>query len=117
MKEDIIDLPEVLERIQNDHELLAELLEIFMEDCPKKMQTLRAALQRKDAAYVGEIAHSVKGASGNISVKPLYSRFLKIEELAKGNQLDSIPPILTEIEGYFQELVTYSAQLKKEFKK
>ena len=36
MAEDIIDLPDVLERVQDDKELLLELLDIFQEDFVSK---------------------------------------------------------------------------------
>ncbi len=67
MSEEIIDLKDVLERVQDDKELLAELFDIYQEDFVVKRQALGEAITAKDITKIKEIAHSMKGSSGNIS--------------------------------------------------
>jgi len=47
MSEEIIDLKDVLERVQDDKELLDELLDIYQEDFVQKRQALGKPLPRR----------------------------------------------------------------------
>ncbi len=117
MNPDIIDLNEVLERVQNDRELLLELFGIFLEDCPVKISAMKEAVQRKDFAQLKDIAHSMKGASGNISAKSINALFLQIEQMAKNNNVTGIEGLFKGIEKQLQDLKIYSDKLKQELQK
>lgn len=117
MNQDIIDLPEVLERVQNDKELLAELIDIFLEDCPAKIGSIRESVKKKDFAQLRDVAHSIKGASGNISAKKLHAIFLQIEQAGKNNSLEGMEALLEELDRHFREFREYSVLLKQELKK
>jgi HPt (histidine-containing phosphotransfer) domain-containing protein len=114
MSEEIIDLKDVLERVQDDKELLAELFDIYQEDFVIKRKSLGEAITAKDIGRIKEIAHSLKGASGNISAKPLHASCLKLEALAKDGKTDGMPELLPEIDGYFEEVKKFALQFKKD---
>jgi len=116
MSEEIIDLKDVLERVQDDKELLDELFDIFQEDFVKKRQALGEAITAKDIGKIKEIAHSMKGSSGNISAKPMYASCLKLEALAKEGKTDGMQEVVTGIDGYFEEVKVFSARFKKDMK-
>ena len=115
MSEEIIDLKDVLERVQDDRELLLELLDIYQEDFVSKRQALEVAIIAKDIVKIKEIAHSMKGSSGNISAKPLYAECLKLELLAKEGKVDEMPAMLPTIDVMFIRIQDYAIQLKKDF--
>ena len=114
---DMIDLPDVLERVQDDKELLLELLDIFQEDFVGKRKALTQALQEKDAQKIKELAHSIKGASGNISAKAMHANCLKIEQMARENNLTQIESLLLDLNGQFEALKENIVKLKKQFGK
>lgn len=115
MSEEIIDLKDVLERVQDDKELLLELLDIYQEDFVAKRQALGVAIEAKDLAKIKEVAHSMKGSSGNISAKPLHAECLKLEMMAKEGRLDDMPAVLPIIDAMFVRIQEYAIVLKKEF--
>lgn len=115
MSEEIVDLPDVLERVQNDKELLLELFDIFEEDFPKKRQALSAAIAAKDIGKIKEIAHSIKGASGNLSIKPLQAICLQLEHLAKSDTTDGMENLLTSIDQKYAAFKIFAANSKKEW--
>ena len=117
MNQEIVDLPEVLERVQNDRDLLLELLDIFLNDCPSKIKAIRGAVQNKDFETLKELSHSMKGASGNISAKKINAVFLVIEQKAKARTLEGLDGVLQELDGHINDLRSYSLHLKEEFKK
>ena len=114
MSEEIIDLKDVLERVQDDKELLVELFDIYQEDFVIKRKALGEAIAANDIGKIKEIAHSMKGASGNISAKPLYAACLKLEMLAKENKTDGMQEVAVAIDGYFERIKVFAAQFKKD---
>ena len=114
---EVIDLKDVLERVQDDRELLLELLDIYQEDFVGKKRALGEAVNGKDFSKIKELAHSLKGASGNISARGMHANLLKIEQMAGQNDLSQVNGILTELDRQFAQLKVYAAHLKKEWGK
>ncbi len=112
---EIIDLKDFMERVQDDKELLLELLDIFQEDFVGKRQALDEAVKTKDITKIKELAHSLKGASGNISAKEMHANFLKIETAAKSDDVDQAAKILKDIDVQFTQIKEFAARIKKEF--
>jgi HPt (histidine-containing phosphotransfer) domain-containing protein len=114
MSEEIIDLKDVLERVQDDKELLAELFDIYQEDFVNKRQALGDAIAAHDIVKIKEVAHSMKGSSGNISAKPMYRACLQLETLAKEGKTDGMQEVAVAIDGYFEAIKVYAANFKKD---
>ena len=114
MSEEIIDLKDVLERVQDDKELLVELLDIYQEDFVIKRQALGEAIAAKDIVKIKEIAHSMKGSSGNISAKPLHAACLQLEMLIKSGKTDGMMDLVSIIDGYFERIKVFAVNYKKE---
>jgi len=114
MSDDAIDLPEALERVQDDKGFLVELLDVFQEDFSKKRAVLAEALTTKDIAKVREVAHSMKGSSGNISAKRMYATCLGLEKLAKTNSTDGMQDLARDLDVQFADVQAFAVQLKKE---
>jgi len=112
MSEEIIDLKDVLERVQDDKELLAELFDIYQEDFVIKRKALEDAIAAKDIVKIKEVAHSMKGSSGNISAKPLHAACLKLETLAKEGKTDGMQEVAQSIDGYFEQIKIFAARFK-----
>jgi HPt (histidine-containing phosphotransfer) domain-containing protein len=114
MEEEIIDLKDVLERVQDDKELLAELFDIYQEDFVIKRKALGDAVAAHDITKIKEIAHSMKGSSGNISAKSLHAACVKLETLAKAGKTDGMLEVTSEIDGYFEAIKVFAARFKKD---
>ena len=115
MSEEAVDLNEFLERVQDDKELLIELFDIFLEDFVQKRELLNAAVQSQNFDEIGSIAHSVKGASGNISAKPIREIFLDIENMGNNNDISGIDEKLTLLDEKFEALKERITAIKTEF--
>ena len=109
MSNDAIDMQEVLERVQDDKELLMELLQIYCDDYVEKWKTFNEAVDKSDYEQLRTLSHSLKGASGNISAKKLRTSFLDLEEMAKQKDLSRAKEILKLIDQQFNELKEYIA--------
>jgi len=116
MSEELLDLAEFKERVQDDIELLLELLDIYSNDFEEKRKIIEVAVQSKNFDQVKSIAHSLKGASGNISAKTMRECWLKLEEMGKTQNLASAPDMLKRVDEIYVDLSQRFAQLKKELK-
>lgn len=110
MSDDTIDMKEVMERLQDDRELLIELLQIFSDDYVGKKKMLDGAVIKNDFDQVRNIAHSLKGASGNISAKKLRISFTDLGQMAKIHDFSKAKEVLEVIDRQFNELKDFAAK-------
>lgn len=75
-----------LQGVEGDHELLAELGGLFLEDFPKQMRALWQAIELRDGKSIERIAHSLKGAIGSFAAQPAYEAALRLEGLGRQNE-------------------------------
>jgi len=112
-----IDLPEVLERVQDDRELLLELFDIFQTDFEEKRKEIEEFLKQKNFSGLRDIIHSVKGAAGNISAKPLHVICSQIEAFAERQELSEINATMPGLDKEYAQLLQDMDQIRKQFKK
>ncbi len=115
MSHPVVDLQEVMERVQEDKELLLELFDIFTRDYLQKIQTLKKAVAEKNFELIKDIVHSLKGAAGNISAKALHVICLNIEILCPKKDISSIEATMPGLDESFKNLQLRIAEIKKEF--
>jgi len=116
MSEVIFDFEEVMERVQEDTELLLELFDLFFDDFKEKRKALDGYLESSDFDGITGVAHSLKGASGNISAKALREVLIQLEEEGNHKILDGIPNILIELDKRFEELQNHLEGVKEKLK-
>lgn len=67
----------------NDASFLAELVEIFLADCPPRLEALTAAALRGDLAGAGDAAHSLKSSAANLGAVALATLAQRVSDLAR----------------------------------
>jgi PAS domain S-box-containing protein len=108
---ELIDRTTLLERVEGDRELLAEMIQIFREEAPALVSTMRESLQSGDWVLLERSAHSLKGAASNLSSKPTATVALKLEHEAKNRDAASAEISLTEIERIMKLLLPALSEL------
>jgi HPt (histidine-containing phosphotransfer) domain-containing protein len=98
---------DVLARIGGDEGFLAELMELYRAEFEDKRALLREAVGRKDAETVFRTAHSLKGASANLSLPGLTQACLALESAGRENDLRRAPELLDRIESEYRRLGDY----------
>lgn len=86
----VINKVELLERVDNDYELLQELYSIFMEDIPQQLSEIEEALNDRDSVKVKALVHRLKGTVGNLSAEYAYELAAKMEMHAGQGELSSV---------------------------
>ncbi len=108
---ELVDRASLLERVEGDRELLAEMVHLFEEDAPKLLQAMREALERGDLAFLERSAHSLKGAAGNLSAKPVVAAAMQLEIDAQKKDAQSAKASLMEMERLIRLLLPALAAL------
>ncbi len=114
MSDDILDVPEFMERVQDDKDLLRELLDIFMEDYAQKRKNLGEAIMAKDFESIRSIGHSVKGASGNISAKRVREICMQLENKGKDQDGEGLEDLLASLDKEYEQLKERIAVVQQE---
>jgi HPt (histidine-containing phosphotransfer) domain-containing protein len=94
----VFDQESVLERVGGDMEFLKELIELFRSDYPQKMAQLLRGIKEEDFKTISETAHSIKSASGNLSLTRVYDLSFKIEIMGKESKIQDIEKVYKELE-------------------
>ncbi len=106
-----LDRTSILERLDGSQELLAELIQLFLEEAPQLIQSMRAALQQGDLQALGRNAHSMKGAASNFLAYGTSSAALRLEQDAKNGDLESAKASLAALEQVVERLLPGLANL------
>jgi HPt (histidine-containing phosphotransfer) domain-containing protein len=83
----VFDVPDVLNRVEDDRELLAELVTLFLEDYPRQLDKIDEALSQHKAHLVERLAHSLKSALANLSAKRAADAARQLETMARAGDL------------------------------
>ena len=78
-------------------DVLSEVLNLFLDEAPKKIRALQEAVNRGDAAEAGRVAHSLKGSSGNIGADSMMDVCRRIDDLATAGDLAAVAPLLPSL--------------------
>jgi CheY-like chemotaxis protein len=101
---EVLDEALLVSRVDRDPQLLRDLVDLFLEEYPRLVNEIRAALERKDAKSVERGAHSLKGCTGNLAAKMASEAALKLEKLAHAGDLVGAESLLQELESQLARL-------------
>jgi two-component system, sensor histidine kinase and response regulator len=85
----IINVPELAERVDNDFELFIELSELFFDDSVSLINKISDSINKGDPDALRKTAHTLKGAVSNFSAQSAYDAAYDLEIVGKNNELES----------------------------
>ena len=96
-----------------DAAVVAELIDLFLQDAPARLAQAREALAAGNAAEAGEAAHSLKGSARNLQAEQLAKACEALEKMGKIGTLDDAVSLLGQAEAELQKVTTLLEQQKK----
>lgn len=99
-----MNVKELAEKIGLDEDEFLELLELFIETCISDLERLNEALVKNDPKETAEVAHSIKGASGNMGFGKIYELSKHIEMNARNNMLENVRESVELIHSELQKI-------------
>jgi HPt (histidine-containing phosphotransfer) domain-containing protein len=106
--------PEVIEQLrfledEDQPNVVAELLTLYIEHAPPKLQAIHEALERADFAALKRAAHSLKGSSANVGARGMHQVCERLEH-------DASPDRLAEARSLYAQLVDEYAVVEQALK-
>jgi CheY-like chemotaxis protein/HPt (histidine-containing phosphotransfer) domain-containing protein len=101
----VFDRAGLLARLMGDEDLSRLVIDEFLADIPRQIQTLRSYLAAGDATGSTRQAHSIKGASANVGGEALRAVALAAERAGQAGNLDAIITLVPSIEFQFARLM------------
>ena len=105
MARNLIDFDELLERTENDRELMRDLLTIFKGEFPERLQALNEAVTSRNSANVILEAHALKGMLSNLAAIEAAAAVAELERLARNNETYKLLESFSHFETIAKELL------------
>ena len=105
MAKNLIDFDELLERTENDKELMRDLLTIFREEFPQRLQSLREAVESLNATNVAMEAHALKGMLSNLAAIEAAVAAAELERLGRTGETSKFLESFSHFEVIAKELL------------
>jgi len=109
---ELLNLPKLMDRLEDDKELLLEIFDVFIEETPVRLRKLDAAVEAMDMTAIVQWAHALKGTSGTLQAGPLNESCLKLEMASRAGDAPlvlSLVPVAVEM---LERTAAYVAELK-----
>jgi PAS domain S-box-containing protein len=102
-----IDARSLLNRCRGKAELAAKLLNTFAGSADAQLDQLRSTLAAADWATFTRVAHTIKGASANLSADPVSAAACELERLGKASDAASAGEALAGLEREIRACIAY----------
>ncbi len=104
--EEVLDGNELLDRVTGDHDILREIVHLFLEENPKRLFALRGAIANGDAGLIARTAHKVKGSAGALGGHRAMNAAHRLETLGKSGDLTDAQEACQQLELELDRLET-----------
>ena len=88
-----------------DAALRAEIIQMFLEDCPVRVQEIHAAVDSRDAAALVSAAHALKGSAGYLCASIVRARAADLERAGRERNLDAAPALVADLDAAVAQLL------------
>jgi HPt (histidine-containing phosphotransfer) domain-containing protein len=107
----VFNFAELLERIDNDAELLRELLTIFKRDYPRRLHSLKEAITGAEMKQLEAVSHSLKGMFSNLAMDRAAAAAAHLEQMGRNRTRvgleDALAHLEHEVAGVLRALDAY----------
>jgi two-component system, sensor histidine kinase and response regulator len=106
-----LDRATILERVEGDEELLKEIVQLFIEDCPRLMGQMQDCVRENNAAGLRLAAHTMKGSLGYFGPSQACALASELEILGRDGRLEQAAPLCEALLAKLNQLQPALADL------
>ncbi len=99
---DATTLRNLVELDDGSYGLMKEMIALFREDTPHRIQDILAAASQRDAEALSRSAHALKGGAGTLGARALRALAADLESMAKDGSADAGEDLPHRLEAAFQ---------------
>ena len=98
------DRERALEQVGGDHDLLNELIDLFIEDSDQLMNKLGSAVGSAEPTEVEHLAHTFKGSVMNFAADRTRDLAFTLEKMGRAGDLAGADSVLAELRAEYARL-------------
>jgi HPt (histidine-containing phosphotransfer) domain-containing protein len=110
----VFDKSSFLSRLEGDEPLGSEIIEMFLQECPKLLEGVRQAAEQHNAPLLERAAHALKGSVGDIAAPQAFDVARTLEQKAREGKIKDAGVMLKSLEAALHRLVS---ELRHQVKK
>jgi HPt (histidine-containing phosphotransfer) domain-containing protein len=106
---DLLDLTTLRNLVELDdgaYGLVLEMIAIFREDTPRRIQDILTAAAEGDAEELSRAGHALKGGAGALGAEAMRNIAADLEALGRGGDSDAGPDLAGRLEATFRDSLT-----------
>jgi signal transduction histidine kinase/DNA-binding response OmpR family regulator len=101
---ELFDKAAALKRTGGDTELLRELVQMFLQECPGLLREIHAAIAAHDTPKLRRVSHTLKGAVGTFAAQPAYEAAQRLEQMGQQGDLKGSDETYVALERAIERL-------------
>jgi HPt (histidine-containing phosphotransfer) domain-containing protein len=99
-----LNYEDALERVGGDEDLLRDVAELFVQECPRLLSNIEEAIRHKDAGALERSAHELKGAAANFAAQSVVDTAFQLETMGRNGDVEAAPKVFVEMESKIDRL-------------
>jgi HPt (histidine-containing phosphotransfer) domain-containing protein len=96
---------ELLDRVDNDWDFLADTVQMLETDGRALMKEIRLAAESGDGPALGRAGHTIKGMISNFCSPATHATALEVETIGKGGDLSVAAAAVQKLNAQLEELI------------
>ncbi len=100
----VFDRAGFLERVMGDEDIAEQIVEVFLDDIPKQIESLKQALEASDSETFHRVVHGIKGAAANVGGEALRELAAQVEKACKEGHFELVADSCPKLEQQFNRL-------------
>ena len=105
LPENFISWNDSVDRVGGEEDFLVELLNDLKELVQQNLEKIKKYINENNYTEIRELAHSMKGASGNLGLNTMYDSTLNLEQNAKDQNIENINKYYSNLENDYKNLI------------
>ncbi|MDI9569648.1 MAG: Hpt domain-containing protein, partial [Pseudomonadota bacterium] len=93
----------MLTRLMDNETLVKTITQVYLGEIPKQITALQNYLEAGDADGAVRLAHTIKGASANVSADAMRELAFELEQAGRAKDLQSMEARLQDLAAVFEE--------------
>ena len=98
------DAEAMLNRLMGDKELAREIITLFLDETPKRLNQLSIAITAGKSEETREMAHTLKGTAANLSCEQLRQLCLTLEQQGPTPSVEELQQIMHTLQQEYEEV-------------
>jgi HPt (histidine-containing phosphotransfer) domain-containing protein len=108
----VLDERELLDRLNSDGDLLAEIADLYLTNVPEMLRHIRSVAGDRDGAALERGAHALAGMAANLCAADAEAAARRLERMGHDGDLSGLDETIATLEAEFASLTEAIAGLR-----